>query len=216
MTTSRNVVLFQGDSITDGNRGRTTDPNHILGHGYAFIIGSKLGFDMAEETIEFVNCGVSGNRASDLYARWNEDCISIKPTLLSILIGVNDAWSSINEEPVGATDCFERTYRILLKETREVLPATKLVLCEPFILRTGATSERWDIWKKTMQGYQQTVRDLAEEFEAIFVPLQKAFEEACSRADASYWIWDGVHPTSAGHQLLANEWLSVVQQKGLI
>ncbi len=31
-------VLFQGDSITDGNRGRTADPNHILGHGYQFIV----------------------------------------------------------------------------------------------------------------------------------------------------------------------------------
>ena len=26
-------ILFQGDSITDGNRGRSADPNHILGHG---------------------------------------------------------------------------------------------------------------------------------------------------------------------------------------
>ena len=33
-------ILFQGDSITDGNRGRSADPNHILGHGYAFIIAA--------------------------------------------------------------------------------------------------------------------------------------------------------------------------------
>ncbi|MBP5621401.1 MAG: hypothetical protein J6X44_05245, partial [Thermoguttaceae bacterium] len=26
------TILFQGDSITDGNRGRNLDPNHILGH----------------------------------------------------------------------------------------------------------------------------------------------------------------------------------------
>ena len=25
-------ILFQGDSITDSNRGRSADPNHILGH----------------------------------------------------------------------------------------------------------------------------------------------------------------------------------------
>ena len=31
-------ILFQGDSITDMNRGRTADPNHILGHSYVFIL----------------------------------------------------------------------------------------------------------------------------------------------------------------------------------
>jgi len=33
-------ILFQGDFITDGNRGRNTDPNHILGHGYMEFAGS--------------------------------------------------------------------------------------------------------------------------------------------------------------------------------
>lgn len=35
-------------------------------------------------------------------------------------------------------------------------------------------------------------------------------DEACQRADASYWLWDGVHPTAAGHELIARQWLSVV------
>ena len=37
------IILFQGDSITDGNRGRNNDPNHIMGHGYAFSIASRAG-----------------------------------------------------------------------------------------------------------------------------------------------------------------------------
>src|ERR1700712_324159 len=42
------VFLFQGDSITDGNRGRTADPNHIMGHGYAFSVASRGGADFPE------------------------------------------------------------------------------------------------------------------------------------------------------------------------
>lgn len=216
MNRRRKVILFQGDSITDGGRSRNDDPNHVLGHGYPYIIAAQLGNEMAEEQPWFVNRGVSGDRVSDLYARWNEDAISIKPDILSMLIGVNDLWRSINGEASGVTDRFERAYRHLLEETSVVLPDTKLILCEPFILRTGATEEKWEAWKQQIRHYQQVVWQLADTYGAVHVPLQKRFDEACSRADAAYWIWDGVHPTAAGHALIADQWLSVVQEHGLI
>ncbi|CAM3745606.1 SGNH/GDSL hydrolase family protein [Marinicrinis lubricantis] len=211
----RQVILFQGDSITDGNRARNDDPNHILGHGYPYMIAGQLGYEFAGKMPLFINRGISGDRVSDLYARWNEDCISLRPDLLSILIGVNDLWRTMKGEPSGVTDRFERAYRHLLEETREVLPDTKLVLCEPFILNVGAPAEDWNAWKRRMDAYQATTRKLAEEFGAVFVPLQKAFDEACERAGADYWIWDGVHPTTVGHELIAREWLSVVQNSPL-
>ena len=36
------IILFQGDSITDGARGRNSDLNHILGHGYQYILAGQL------------------------------------------------------------------------------------------------------------------------------------------------------------------------------
>jgi lysophospholipase L1-like esterase len=83
-------ILFQGDSITDGNRGRNSDPNHILGHGYQFIIAAKYGDDLANRNLTFINRGLSGNKVSDLARRWQTDTIDLKPDLLSILVGVND------------------------------------------------------------------------------------------------------------------------------
>src|SRR5882757_7118462 len=59
------TLLFQGDSITDGNRGRTEDPNHIMGHGYAFSIASRLGADYPERNLHFINKGISGNTILD-------------------------------------------------------------------------------------------------------------------------------------------------------
>lgn len=210
------VFLFQGDSITDGNRGRDEDPNHILGHGYAYIIGGKLGNELAEQRPIFYNRGISGNRISDLYARWNEDAIYLQPDVLSILIGVNDIWKMTNGEPGGVTDRYERAYRHVLEETREVLPQTKLVLCEPFILNTGAPAVAWEEWSKHITHYQQVVRELSEEFDAVHVPLQSVFDAAALRTDAAYWLWDGVHPTTAGHDLFARQWLSVVGKSGIL
>ena len=84
------VILFQGDSITDGNRGRNSDLNHVHGHSYQYMIAAELGADNIDKSVEFINRGISGNRISDLYGRWKEDCLNLKPTVLSILIGVND------------------------------------------------------------------------------------------------------------------------------
>lgn len=208
----RQTILFQGDSITDGNWGRNEDPNHFLGHGYVYITAGRLGVECAQNQPRFINRGISGHRVSDLYARWNEDAFSLKPDLISILIGVNDAASIISGNPGGVTDRFERIYNQLLAETKEVLPDAGLVLCEPFVLRTAATEDNWTSWKLKMNEYQGIVRELADKYETLFVPLQHLFHEAADQITPEYWLWDGIHPTAAGHHLISNEWLKVVQQ----
>jgi len=42
------------------------------------------------------------------------------------------------------------------------------------------------------------------------VPLQEVFERARKRAPAEYWIWDSIHPTYSGQQLIADQWTKVV------
>src|ERR1044072_1614248 len=91
-------ILFQGDSITDGNRGRDADPNHILGHGYQFIISCKYGAELADRHLTFINRGISGNKVSDLAKRWQADTIDLRPDLLSILVGVNDLGHGVTAE----------------------------------------------------------------------------------------------------------------------
>src|SRR5882757_4922710 len=105
-------ILFQGDSITDGNRGRSADPNHILGHGYAFIIAAKYGATLADRNLTFLNRGISGNAVPDLKARWPKDSLDLNPDVLSILIGVNDQGRNL---PI---DQFEPLYDQLLADAR--------------------------------------------------------------------------------------------------
>ncbi|MDF2922295.1 MAG: lysophospholipase [Paenibacillaceae bacterium] len=206
-------VLFQGDSITDAGRNRAD--GNSLGAGYANRISGKLSLQLAESKPVFLNRGISGNRVSDLYARWNEDAIFLQPKRMSILIGVNDAWRIMNELPEGVVDRFESSYRHLLEITRQYLPETALILCEPFILNCGAPAARWEDWKSLVGQYQAIVRQLAEEYGALFVALQKPLDDACLRADASFWLGDGVHPTAAGHELISNVWIDAVQSSKL-
>ena len=198
-------ILFQGDSITDGNRGRSSDPNHILGHGYAFIIAAKYGSDFAGLDLNFMNRGVSGNKVTDLQARWTKDTLELKPDVLSILVGVNDN----NGVPM---DQFEQNYDKLLTDTKAALPNIRLVLCEPFGLPVGGKKATWDAWYSGIKQRQEIVARLATKHHAALVKFQHVFDEACKKAPAEHWIWDGVHPTYSGHQLMADEWIKTVKE----
>ena len=192
-------ILFQGDSITDGNRGRNADPNHILGHGYVFIIAARQGAAFPERKLDFMNRGVSGNTVLDLEKRWQKDTLDLKPDILSILIGVNDDGRGI------PLDQYEQVYDGLINQARAANPKLKLVLCEPFVKPTGTASE-------SIRKRQEIVARLAHKHGAALVRFQPIFDEATKRAPADYWIWDRVHPTYRGHQLMADEWERVVRE----
>jgi len=198
-------VLFQGDSITDGNRGRNEDPNHILGHGYCFIIAAQYGAHYPERKLAFLNRGVSGNKVTDLAARWQKDTLDLKPDVLSILIGVNDLSFGVTAEQ------YEQRYDQLLADTMKALPKVRLVLCEPFGLPVGGKKDVWEKYRADLAARQAIVARLGEKYHAPIVHFQKMFEDATQRAPADYWIWDGIHPTYSGHQLMADEWIRVVR-----
>lgn len=192
-------ILFQGDSITDGNRGRSADPNHILGHGYVFIIAARHGAAFPNAKLDFMNRGVSGNTVLDLEKRWQKDMLDLKPDVLSILIGVNDNGKGV------PLDQYEQVYDTLLATARAANPKLKLVLGEPFVKPTGKVSD--GIRKR-----QEIVARLAKKHGAALVRYQRVFDEAAKRAPADYWVWDNAHPTYRGHQLMADEWERVVRE----
>jgi lysophospholipase L1-like esterase len=208
------VILFQGDSITDGNRGRNEDPNHIMGHGYAFSIASRVGADFPEKNYKFYNRGISGNKVTDLENRWQSDTLDLKPDVLSILVGVNDAASVVfTRPPVVSVEKYEDTYNALLEQTKTVFPDILFVLCEPFILKVGKVKENWEKYHQNIKQRQEVVKKLAVKHDAVFVASQEVFNNVCDKAPAEYWMWDGVHPTVAGHELLAREWLKQVEKR---
>ncbi len=204
------VVLFQGDSITDGGRGRSLDPNHILGHSYAFLVAARCAATFPTMRVQFYNRGVSGDRINRLHDRCQEDIIQLRPNLLSILIGVNDAISAVKglPEACSAAD-FGKQYEELLREVLQLLPNVRLVMCEPFFVSASAR-ENVEEMETAVKERATITAALAHRFNATLVCFQQTFDEALSFASADHWVWDGIHPTYAGHQLMADQWLRAV------
>ncbi|MFG3497535.1 SGNH/GDSL hydrolase family protein [Streptomyces sp. NPDC047928] len=206
-------VLFQGDSITDAGRSREPegDPNGLLGHGYAYLVVARAAARCPGHRWRFTNRGVSGDKVTDLAARWGTDTLDQAPDVLSVLVGVNDAWRVVDGESDDlAAERFRKTYDALLTRTREALPATRLILCEPFCLPCGPGRDFEAALAAQVQLRQKIVTELAGVHGAELVRFQPVFDEAARRAPATHWIFDGVHPTPAGHQLMAEAWISAV------
>jgi len=208
------TFLFQGDSITDGNRGRNSDPNHIMGHGYAFAVASRVGADFPHAGFSFYNRGISGNRVPDLQQRWKTDTLDLHPDVLSLLVGINDVDHAIkNNEPITDVAALEQGYRDLLQQSKAANPKILFVLGLPFVYPVGNRKNNWEKWRDGVAARKAMVLKLAAEFDAIVVDYPSVFDKAMKDSPADYWIWDGIHPTVFGHELMAREWIKQVSKE---
>jgi len=205
------TILFQGDSITEYGREKEKElPNNAfsIGPGYVYLIVAQLMRTLPEKNLTFYNRGISGNKVFQLANRWQKDCLDLKPDILSILIGVNDYWYLRNGMYDGTVSDYENDYRALLSRTKKHLPDVTLIIGQPFVLPdTEAVDETWI---EPIKGYQQAAKRVADDFNTLWVPYQQVFNEALKYAPATYWTIDGVHPSVAGTQLMAEAWLKVV------
>ena len=195
------TVLFIGDSVTDC--GRRDDPDRNLGHGYVRLVDEA--FLAGGTPAAVVNRGVGGDRVRDLAARWEKDALAVAPTLISVMVGVNDTWRRYDDNDPTSAERFEADYRDILSR----LPGRDemaLVLMEPFLLPVTPAKAKW---RDDLDPKIAVVRALAAEFGAVLVPT----DEYLNGLDlpAAEIAADGVHPTELGHQLIARLWLDTIE-----
>lgn len=209
------TILFQGDSITDCGRNR--EQLEGTGTGYPLLVKAQLGFENPGE-YTFINKGISGNRIVDLYARIKADIINLKPDYISFLIGVNDVWHEFGGRNGVDADKFEKIYTMLIEEIKEALPEVKIMIMEPFCLRAAATEnteeypDKWNEFNAEVKKRAERAKKVAEKFDLPFISLQDKLDAATKKAENTYWLGDGVHPTPMGHELLKREWLATFEQ----
>ena len=204
------TILFQGDSITDAGR-KKKDPvandTASLGRGYPTMLAGALLGTHHELGWKVHNRGISGHKVPDLAKRWQSDAVDLKPSILSILVGVNDIWHKLNGQYKGTVADYETGYAALLDQTLEKIPGVRVVVCEPFVLRTGAINDRWF---PEFDERRAVAKRVADQRKLTFVPFQAMFDSATKSASPSFWAGDGVHPSLAGHALMAATWRRVV------
>lgn len=223
-------ILFIGDSITDGGWGKSGgsakpsdkrthwDMNHIYGHSYMFLCAAHYQAEYPERNYEFFNRGISGNTLTDLEKRWNTDVLALHPDVLSVLIGTNDVDIFIRN---GGKDFdiadWEARYRALLDSARVQNPDLRIVLGAPFVAYTGKMrkSENYAERERMVRQCASAVKRIADDYNAIYLPYDVMFAKTIGKTHGvsdTYWIWDGIHPTAAGHKLMSDLWIKLIDK----
>lgn len=210
-------IVFYGDSITDASRVKEAQGamnSTAYGYGYVLQIAGRI---LAEKPNDYhiINTGISGNRICDLYARIKKDVWNYEPDVLSILVGVNDVWHEITYQNGVDIERFEKLYDMLLEDTKKVLPNTKIIILEPFVLKGTATAGRYERYLE-VRDYAKVVEKVAKKHNAYFIKLQEKFDKKAEEYGVEPYLVDGVHPNTAGATLIAEEWIKCAKENNII
>ncbi len=192
--------LFQGDSITDA--GRRSENIRSMGEGYATAVSAMLASGYPGE-YEFINKGSGGDRITDVYVRIKSDIINLKPDYMSILIGINDVWHELDYKNGVDAAKSEKIYSMLIEEVKEALPEIKIIVLAPFVTAGRSTNERLEEFQKGAKERAEIAERIAKKYGLEFVTLQDKFDAMIEKTSAEYCTEDGVHPTPAGHGIIA-------------
>lgn len=198
------IILAQGDSITDGNRDRINldDYNHVLGHGYVQMAAGMLGSEFPGRRDIFCKQRCFGGHIDQMTARWQKDCLDIHPDILSIFIGVNQA-DEIH---------YEAKMRFLLEQTFAI--TGRIMLIQPVSLIL-TENEQEISRQRAVCAEQEIISKLCLEYKLLELKTGDLLRSALAEYDQPrYWLWDGIHPTPAFHNRIAQEYVNLLKKSG--
>lgn len=222
-------VLFIGDSVTDGGWGRSggsmkpsnernhTDLNHIYGHSFMMLCATHYESCLPDAGWQFYNRGISGNTLYQIADRWQSDALSLKPDVVSILVGINDVYEFMRAKKENSDSTFdfaswEKQYRSLLDSLRCGNSNIKIMIGAPFISNDGKNGKlsNYAEYERTVRQLAAITKGIARDYNAAFLPFNSMFAQLTAQQPRpGYWIWDGIHPSPAGHRRMADLWIRV-------
>lgn len=202
-------VLFLGDSITDV-KFNSRQRFKIKGKNvYALQLKKRLKNYSKDIKVEIR--GIASNRTYHVYDRLTKDCISLKPDVIIMLIGVNDAWENyVPERYPPLVRPMEPHIREVYRRIRTELPDTQILYLMPFMI--DAVEEKLP-FHKTLDEFRQVLKNIAVENGAAVLDMQAVFNEAQRTIEPEKLAVDGIHPTDLGHKVMADAVESMLEFK---
>jgi len=189
------IWLLTGDSITHGafhTHGYRSYPEHFA---------ERVRWEMRRMRDIVINTGISGNRVPGLATDLDHRVLRFKPTVVSIMMGMNDATAG----PEGR-EAFRAAYIELVDRLRDESNAL-ILLHTPNPITPAATG------RSDLPAYAQIVREVALDREVALCDQEKIWQEHVTnnKSDLNYLLNDGtIHPNGSGHVLFAHNFFKTL------
>lgn len=193
------IVCF-GDSITDAKIMQSNPEYKEDGSGYVSMFKRKVNTFFTQLNIEIYNRGINGNKTIDLIARLERDVLSLKPDIVTMLVGINDVWHPHRENIVPDFNQIEENYRELIR--RITNKGIRLVLLTPFLFPFNDFYH--SLFPHFLKVHEMVIR-LAEEYQLECIDIYKSMKEIAEVVGNNHVTRDCVHPTILGHGIIAHE-----------
>jgi len=206
-------VVFYGDSITQDG-------------GYARMVEAYARSRYPSWDLRFYNAGVGGDTtkggsAGAAVVRLDRDVISLKPTVVTIMLGMNDGgYRRLDPETLAG---FTERLRAIVEKLKAELPSVRLYLIRTSPFDDISRPPDFD------PGYDTVLRQLGEavallgrEQHADVVDFGHCVDDgikavsAENRALARQILPDRVHPSPAGHLVMGAALLRAWQAPALV
>lgn len=202
-------VLFLGDSITDVKfnfrKMRTIKGRKV----YALQLKDKLKAYSKDVDVQIK--GIASNRTYHVYDRLTKDCINLKPDVIIMLIGVNDAWENyVPEDYPPLLRPMEPHFNEIFRRINAELPDVQVLYIMPFLI--DSVEEKLP-FHKTLDEFRERLRKIAEENGAVILDMQQVFNEAQKTVEPKALAIDGIHPTNLGHRVMAEAVEKMIEYK---
>ncbi|MGA2855731.1 MAG: SGNH/GDSL hydrolase family protein [Candidatus Sulfotelmatobacter sp.] len=193
-------VVFYGDSITEQRLYTTYIEEYALTR-------------FPDRKITFVNSGVGGDKVSGGWAgpidlRLERDVFAYQPTVVTIMLGMNDGYYRPYDEGILRT--FADGYRHMVDAIQAKLPSVRLYLLRPSPHDDITRAPEFEPdYNATMIRFGDFLAGLATEKHAQVADLNAPVVAALTRAKAenaafsTTLMQDRVHPGSGVHWLMA-------------
>ena len=201
-----NKVVIIGDSITDVKFNRKKRFSIKGNNVYALQLKKIIKNYSSDIDVQIK--GIASNRTYHVYDRLTKDCINLKPDVIIMLIGVNDAWENyVPEQYPPLVRPMEPHMREIYRRINTELPGAQVLYLMPFMI--DAVEEKLP-FHGVLDEFREKLKSLATEYGACVLDLQQIFNEKQKTTDPKKLAVDGIHPTNLGHKVIANAIVEVI------
>jgi lysophospholipase L1-like esterase len=200
---SKQRLVMIGDSITDADRGYPVGTVATgLGAGYVSLVNALLTAHYPELGITVLNTGIGGQVSRDLQKRWQSDVIDLKPDWVTMMIGTNDVWRQFAQPDEPWLSAWPDDYvQISTELVSKTLPLVKgFTLLTPYFVEANLS----DPIRKRMDDYVALVKKVGEVTGVKVIDVQAIFDKATQHIAPKQISDDRIHPSLAGHALIAS------------